>query len=181
MKSGENVLLIGDSLAVGLAGRLGALVSEAGGTFSGQGVNSTTVHDWAPRMGSLGSPTVLLVSLGTNDMRGGRSDFSGDVASIVDAGKSAGARVYWISPPKMPFSEGSIRSELASTLASRGVPLFHSETADYARAADGIHMPPSGYSAWGSDIFAWLDAQGSSLSNFLTYAALAALAYLLWE
>lgn len=144
------VLLVGDSLAVGLTYPMRKLAEARGLSFVADATTGTTARQWASS-GRLAAdvaanrPDVVLVSLGTNDAHGDDSSFADDVATLIAS--TGGASVRWIVPPPMPFDMTNVRAVLAAS----GVPVFPSDKA-YPRAADGIHMPPSGYAAWAQDI-----------------------------
>lgn len=158
------ILLVGDSLAVGLTNPLREIAAARGDDLISDATTGTTARQWvsAGRLGAdvlAHDPDIVLVSLGTNDMKADQSNFANDVTALVDA--AAGASVRWIGPPAMPFDAGIVRSTLTSVLGSRGVPVFPSDSRSYPRAADQIHMPPSGYAAWALDLSAagYLDRQ----------------------
>lgn len=174
------VLLVGDSLAVGLTYPMRQIAEARGLTFVADATTGTTARQWVSSSRLVGDvqdhrPDIILISLGTNDARGNTTWFADDVASLI--GAAGGASVRWIGPPEMPFDMSIIRAALAAS----GVPVFPSETFAYQRAADGIHMPPSGYAAWAQDIASagYLDASTPSSKKkwLLVGAAGLAVAY----
>lgn len=175
------VLLAGDSLAVGLTSPLRALAQSRGLDFVADGRSGTTARQWvgngwfADDIHSV-QPDIVLVSLGTNDMRADQSNLGDDLATMRAV--AAGRSLRWIAPPRMPFDEGTVRASIAAL----GVPVFHSESHDYVRAADGVHMPPSGYAAWAQDIASagFLDPGGVSLDKKKLIAVGGAVVLVAW-
>ena len=101
-KKPRRVALIGDSLAVGLAGPLGQLAAQAGVPFKAEGHVGSTVATWLanPSWGSWVpsfSPTITLIELGTNSYL----DPAPNLAQYKQlAAKFPGA--VWIHPPAEP-------------------------------------------------------------------------------
>lgn len=171
------VLLVGDSLAVGLTPPMRKLAEARGLNFVADATSGTTARQWVSSSRLVGDvqdhrPDIILISLGTNDARGNTTWFANDVASLI--GAAGGASVRWIGPPEMPFDMSAIRAALASA----SVPVFPSEIFMYPRAADGIHMPPSGYAAWAQDIAdgGYIDKAGPSSAKRWIVGGVAALA-----
>jgi len=149
-KKPSRVLLIGDSLAVGMrpyARSSGATVEAEGGT---------TARQWLGRVEALlirDRPEVLLVSAGTNDAAGKitSSSFAAQAAQMSQLAAKYGARCVWLFPPPMPFSLQSIRDGLiAADVAIIEPP------AGLPRAPDRIHLPGAGYAAWWAHVAATL-------------------------
>jgi lysophospholipase L1-like esterase len=153
------VALIGDSLAQGLGAPLVALATFP---FRAVGRSSTHVRDWL-RDGALDEamsvppPELVLVCLGTNDMRAADPASAGTAGgALIDRIAATGAAVAWIGPPRMFFDNGSFRTALARECGARAVRIFDSQALDLERAADGIHLTPRSYRAWAEAIAAWV-------------------------
>lgn len=160
------VLLIGDSLALGLAQPMQERARATPVNFASTGQQSTTIHQWVTGQG-LGKPlsavleeaqpSLTLVSLGTNDMRtsdpaaAGRE--GGQLADLLL--RSGAGAVGWILPPAMPFGDGGFRAALAAELAQRNVRTFDSSALAIPRASDGIHPTAAGYALWARGIADW--------------------------
>src|SRR4029077_7423677 len=111
----DRVLLVGDSLAVGLTKQMQALADLSSIAFKGHGVVGSRIDEWNKHYFSetLGdfAPTVIVVSLGTNDMKmfDPKTQQVGPTQSLLDKRRATGARVAWIIPPTMPFTDKGVR------------------------------------------------------------------------
>lgn len=156
----RRVLLVGDSLAVGLAPNLQRLASFAGDSFAAEATTGTRSDQWAPKMPSLLTkydPTLVLISLGTNDANmSDPTQNRGYVRSIVEAVRASGARLVWILPPTLPpkLKAQPVRDMIVDT----GIETYDSYLIQIPRAGDGIHPTPSGYSSWASAIWSFINS-----------------------
>lgn len=151
----DRVLLVGDSLAVGLNGPMKKLAVAQGNPYQGKGVSGSRIDEWSkkyldPELAF--DPTVVLVSLGTNDMK--MADPVGQqtkhVQAILDKARAKGARVVWILPPPMPFDDKGVRAMVVGAAPDGAV---NGEALDLERAGDGIHMTPNGYAAFADAVW----------------------------
>ena len=126
-------------------------VSARGGTRIDQWVR------WLPEELLLHKPTILLVSLGTNDMSyyGGVRQHPELVDRIVQQAEQAHARLIWIGPPS--FTPGRLQydAEIRSILSQRITLLFDSAALPIEHAPDGVHSTPQGYRLWMDAVWAW--------------------------
>jgi lysophospholipase L1-like esterase len=168
IKRGERLLLVGDSLAVGLAPPLGQLAKENGVLFDAVGQVGSTVKNWSTgalnvqlRQKLTARPKVVLVSLGTNDealmMSQARLEIE-LLEPLMALIRASGAEIGWIGPPK--FLPGQSFSPNGFTLAiQRRVPsadYFPSEQYDIPRGGDRLHPTVKGYAGWAGAIWQWL-------------------------
>lgn len=162
----SRILLIGDSLAVGLQKPLRERATRLGVPFGSTAQVSTTIHQWLTGKGLARSldaaieqaqPTLTLVSLGTNDMRGRDPAAAGrEGGQFVDLLLRSGAgTVGWLLPPKMPFGDRGFLAALQVELGKRGIRSFDASSLTVPRASDGIHPTAAGYDQWGEAIAAW--------------------------
>lgn len=140
----RRVLLVGDSLAVGLgpAARAdGATVTAKGGTVARQWIS----RGWFAAALEAARPELVLVSLGTNDATGqiDAGTFAAQAAQLEQLARARGARLVWLFPPPMPFSLDAIRAGL-----SRAEIDVLEPPAGLSRSSDRIHLTPAGYAAW---------------------------------
>lgn len=182
----ERVLLIGDSLAVGLADPVEKALRERGvAAFKSIAVGGTMINQWAwsgshPQARSLDAaladfqPTLVLISLGTNDEASrGVLDSYGNPAkppygpgfSVAHqrkdsiprlASKLAGVRSVWIGPPVTSRWEPdrAFRDLIAATWPGR---YFDSEQITLAKQPDNLHPTGRGYRTWSDALVAWLE------------------------
>lgn len=164
----DRVLLAGDSLAAGLTKPMGELAKQAGIAFKGHGVVGSRIDEWdskylEPELGESGTlsfaPTVVVLSLGTNDMKmfDPSKQQKARVQSVIDKVRAAGARVVWIIPPTMPFDDKGVRAMLEAAGADM---VIHAERLELARAPDQIHMTPSGYGVFAKHVWDCLTGNG---------------------
>ncbi len=183
IRPGDRILLIGDSLAVGLGTPLGALCSDAGIPFQTLATVGTRIDQWGSP-GTYGDalkqalasfqPTLVLISLGTNDAYMQPSpgeDIGQRQAPYLDALltgiEAAGVRaIVWIAPPTLPaaaISLGPVRTliamasrERAPGAFARRISVFPSQRLNLPRGPDNIHPVASGYAGWAGALFQWL-------------------------
>lgn len=172
LKKGDRVLLVGDSLAVGLQTPLGALAKEYGIAFQGIGIVGTRIDQWSQsdvlkQTLETFKPTVVLVSLGTNDaymmappdVYDRQKPYLEQLLTLLE---SASPRaIVWIAPPTLPAAAVSlarVRALIASvhTLLRPRVAVFPSDRLKLARGPDGIHPVASGYAGWAGALWQWL-------------------------
>jgi len=164
----QKVLLIGDSLAVGLNAPLKQRIENAGIPYKGKGVGSKTVWYWTKGEGrqwlnhqlKTFQPTHVFICLGTNDAYGGMStkQIASLTQELTNTIKSSGATPLWIGAPTLPDKSagvpikrnilGTIQSNTKHFFDSREVNLPHSKV-------DKIHPTGKGYSQWADEIWSW--------------------------
>lgn len=163
------VLLIGDSLAVGLAPRLQKLAASCSVPFGADAQVGSHVTEWGAarfdaalaRLGAGGVVGgVVLVSLGGNDYQHADPAKVADaIAGLVAQIKDAGARPRWIAPPRLPFEDraGVValwRYELGGAAPWRDY--YPTSDVDVAIGPDGIHPTARGYDELGRSVWKWL-------------------------
>jgi len=168
----SRVLLIGDSLAVGMDRYFRDLAEEAelpylsgaiGGTRTDQWANS----NWLRRKLEEFSPSHVLISLGTNDAYTPKSseDTLADAQEINDLIENVGATPIWIGAPLLPRTvpcpscpKGTldIRVENLEVIRDAAPYFYDSTDIDIPRSPDGIHPTAIGYAGWAGDIWHWL-------------------------
>jgi len=154
---GSRLLLVGDSLAQGLAPPLGELAKGLGVAFRADGRVGTRIAQWAaqPWLSAdlAWGPTMVLVSLGTNDMKlPAPAVEQPALAQLAARLKSSGSRVVWLNPPTMPFPDRGVLAMIAAT----GLEVFHSEALQLTRGPDGIHPTVSAFAGWAGSIWRWV-------------------------
>jgi lysophospholipase L1-like esterase len=167
VKRGEKILLIGDSLGLGLGSRLRPLFERSGNPFVFTATEGTRVDQWASTYTAQGqafgsalaaSPDVVLISLGTNDAYmtdpGTIAKVTERARSLLDRAAAAGARVYWIGPPKLPRADNGAIAQIKRLIPWHRY--FHSESLVIPRQSDGLHPDVAGYEAWAASLWRWL-------------------------
>ncbi len=160
LRADTRLLLIGDSLAAGLHQHMRQLAGEEGIAYEGRGVVGSRMDQWVkdpwlPQHLASFQPTMILVSLGTNDAALGPNavarqadDFYRLYAMLLDSG----ADVMWIGPPTLPFPDAGIPDMIRNEVRY----YFESEDLDIPRAPDHLHPTAAGYAGWAGAIWRWL-------------------------
>lgn len=152
----DRVLLVGDSLAVGMNGPMKALAADSGIEYRGKAEQGTRIDQWAksklqPEIDAF-DPSVVLVSLGTNDMKMADpvAAQTPHVQTILQRARDAGARVVWIVPPTMPFEDQGVRQMIVDAKPDGVV---RADWLVLPRAGDKIHMTPDGYKQFAAAVW----------------------------
>lgn len=178
LRRGERVLLIGDSLAVGMAPHFAALAKEAGIELKSLAISGTRIDQWASSAELAKAlegfqPDLVLVSLGTNDSFMQGADVVAkqqvqlekllNVLSTWPRKKDYGLgadNVVWIGPPTLPNppSPGMAKmiQDSAGNALSPRLHYFHSEKLEIPRGPDKLHPTVRGYAGWAGAIWHWL-------------------------
>jgi len=153
------VLLVGDSLAVGLAGPLRTL----GINLDSSAVVGITIGYWlttgaAKLHGALAAkPGLILISLGTNDAYSSATQerLEADARKLLAQLVASGAAVVWIGPPPLPSQYGSNLVDMQKLAAiqravesTQFATWIDSSGLQLPRAADGLHLTDAGYTTW---------------------------------
>lgn len=167
LSAGERVLLIGDSIGVGLTSPLRELLEARGVSLDAHPVSGWNAH----RVRALldGDPTlrgdVVVVSLGSNDWAGIPN--GDDVKAIVDTVFARGARrVLWVLGPNFgletPPGTATKEKQLAFAQmvdAAMGAEPFPPPSDVVAQlSGDRVHLPPNGYRRFAEHIVEKLTA-----------------------
>lgn len=153
----SRVVLIGDSLAVGLARPLAAELKARGAELKVCARVSANAGQFTEPggFGTLGlaallsdfGPELVLVCLGTNDTAPGssvRDKLPARFALLRSRAEAAGARVVFLGPPALPWSREPIYQ------AAAGARLLVAPVIE--QAPDRIHPTPAGSAAWAKHI-----------------------------
>ena len=162
-KRGTRVLMIGDSLVVGLGPVVRKLARACDTPFHYRGVVGSHVTQWVqdhwlmPQL-QRARPDVVMVSLGGNDFR--RTDpekVRVAVDRFVAKIAASGARLLWISPPTMPFPDDiGVRDMWRGAIGGEAdVDWFAAEQLEIPRAADRIHPNRPGNRMLSAALWAW--------------------------
>lgn len=165
---GSRVLLVGDSLAVGLGPPMAELAADCGTPFAHRGKVGQHVTElnasWSlpPSAGW----TDVLISMGGNDYQHNDPDAVAlAIVQVLQKIRQAGARPWWIAPPPMPIHDAiDVRGMWRIGIAGRGstgyaepwVDYFPTDQVAIPQAPDQIHPTPEGYRLLAALIWEWL-------------------------
>jgi hypothetical protein len=157
LRPGDRVLLIGDSLAVGLKTPMRELAARSGCEFGAFAESGTTMKRWlgdgqVTALLQSYRPTLVMACLGTNDSKGNTPDetLALQVGQMREWLTSTGAHLLWIAPPKLPFPE-----RVSKLVVAAGIDSFPSAALPIPQP-DGIHTSGRGYAGWAEHVFAYL-------------------------
>jgi len=161
----SRVLLVGDSLAVGLSPYLSVLAGPRRVAFDSTAAVGTRIDQWAnnaalrQRLATF-APTLTLISLGTNDayMMGGAATAEQQrpqLRALLSMIKAAGSDYVWIGPPLLLEAKNlpmlaMIRDEVPMSH------YYHSERLDLPRGPEGLHPTIKGYAGWAGALWTHL-------------------------
>lgn len=154
VSAGQKLFLVGDSLAVGMNRHFRGLAQKAGVNYSSATKSGTATSYWttagfAAQL-QAAKPNLVLVSLGTNDSAGSRSNatHSEAIRKLVAMIQAAGAEVFWILPPKLPWKQS-----FSDLVRAEGIEAFDSSALEIPMGPDRIHPTGAGYAGWAG--FVW--------------------------
>lgn len=159
------VVLLGDSLAVGLKAPLAEHATRCGTDFVTRAFVGAHVTEWdgrAPRLGQVldaNQPTHVLISLGGNDFqRNDPENVAAGINRLIATLKGRGIVPLWIEPPEFPFAdELGVRDMWHQLLGDEDI--FDARTLWLPRAPDNVHPTPAGYETLADALWAWLSAR----------------------
>lgn len=162
----SRILLIGDSLSVGLKTPLGLLAKEAGVPFAHCGKVGYTIDRFVgsgdqaacvkQQLSAL-KPTHVLILLGTNDEAMSSSYASRQLAAaklLADTARASGAEVIWISPAKKFEKSNGVLAGLRSMFDDAH--WFESSRLNLPLYDSIGHLTPRNYCAWAGGVWNWL-------------------------
>ena len=162
----DRLLLIGDSLAVGLNNQLRQHAEAAGMPYRGKGVGGKTIWYWVNGKGrqwlnsQLASfrPSHVFISLGTNDAytRMSAEQIAELTHKLNDIIRKAGASPMWVGAPTLPDRSAGvgIKRNLLDTIRGNAGHFFDSRKVPLPQS-DKIHPTAKGYKQWSDEIWRW--------------------------
>lgn len=162
LPSGSKIMLIGDSLGVGLSPRFKLLSKEfkyVPVTNCIVGTNTIQWSYWLPEKIKMHKPDLVLASLGTNDSVFWGKDLAVNLAKLDNLIKNAhdlGVSILWIGIPEMPQKKLPYYLQVSSVIESKADYYFNSSKFKFQRTPDQIHFYPQGYSDWMDSIWDWM-------------------------
>jgi hypothetical protein len=153
---GEPVLLIGDSIGVGIERPLRERLEAYGSHLDALVKIGTTARYWSTHLdGRDGGYPVILVSLGSNDVALGPEQEDADLAHLAALLQSRGNAVYWITPPS--FRQGAFKPKQqlwADMMRDHGIPELDLDGPQPSVEYDPmrLHLTPDGYAQMAGQI-----------------------------
>lgn len=149
---GETVMLLGDSLALGMSREFRKIAQDTGYrpvTHAKVGSTASQWIKWVDQDLKDNNPSLVVVSLGTNDARG-YADVKknpGVFEALIDAIVDSGAYVVWIGPPAVDLKKVPRIKETRQLIKDVAPIYFESEVIPL-HTEDGIHPNALGYVRW---------------------------------
>lgn len=162
LPEGSSVVLIGDSLAVGMSSTFEELAKNNGYSPTTHAALGTRVDQWNKKIVTileLHHPKLVLISLGTNEILMGSPwirQHSADYKSLVTTIESFGCKAVWISPPNLDEAIFLHAAESRFAILNASSFVFDSQKIAIPRAKDGVHSSPGGYKTWMNAVWKWL-------------------------
>jgi hypothetical protein len=154
--AGRRVLLVGDSMAQGIAPFLQRRVEAAGGVWISEPEQSSTII-WWQGSGKLRAliaehrPDIIFIALGSNELY---TQDAESRASIIQrmVEEIGGRQAYWVGPPSWKLG-----SRLVPVIEENFQPghFYNSDHLDVPRGKDGKHPTGAGYERWVELIWKW--------------------------
>ena len=165
IQAGETrLLLVGDSLAVGLSTPFKDMAQKSNVAFASLAKVGTRMDQWAKNADlttalTTFQPTLILVSLGTNDASmlpaSAMSIATPALTTLLARLRATGAEVVWIGPPTLPAAKSpQVLDLIRSTLDKKHS--FPSEQLVIPRGPDQLHPALKGYVGWAELVWKWL-------------------------
>jgi lysophospholipase L1-like esterase len=154
---GDSLLLLGDSIGVGIQHPLNDLSVAYGTVMTSHTKVGTTITYWSQRVDdSWGAYKVVLLSLGSNDAVSRPEAQEAALANLLEHLRVYGADVLWLRPPS--FIPGLLKpGQLAveKLFADAGVPALelHGPRVSVAGDPQKLHPSPKGYATLAAQAF----------------------------
>jgi hypothetical protein len=158
---GKTFILIGDSMAEGLAWYLRSKVEAAGAKFYSEPWYSSTTIGWQAdhRMANLVAkynPDIIFLALGSNEVI--VPNVGGRASAVKDITAEMGDRTaYWIGPPSWRPDLGIVRVIEANFRPGH---FYNSNDLKVPRRKDGAHPTPEGFKTWADLVWDWYARTG---------------------
>lgn len=157
---GSTILLVGDSLGVGMSDKFKELARDAGYQSVTKAISGTSTFQWVfwiKRHLETYKPSLVLVSLGTNDAiqleRAKKNNVYAEMSKIV---QDSGAELVWIVPHRIDLKRIP-KIDLTREFIRSSVPLsFDSTQVEIPLSPDHVHTSKAGYDKWIKEVWKWL-------------------------
>lgn len=153
---GKTFIIIGDSMAEGLAWTMREKIEKAGGKFFSEPYYSSTTVKWAEehRMAQMMEkyhPDIVWITLGSNEVI--VPNVEGRASAVKTITDEIGDRpAYWIGPPSWKPDKGIVHVIEANF---RPGYFYNSNDLKVPRISDGAHPTKEGFKTWVELLWAW--------------------------
>jgi hypothetical protein len=163
LKKGATVMLVGDSLAVGMSTEFKRLAVGAGYravTHAAVGTTTTQWLTWIKQDLKVNKPALVVVSLGTNDAAGFESVSKNPklFEEFVKTIDESGAFVVWIGPPAISTKKVAKIDEVRRLVKS-AAPIYFASEDLVIPLEDGIHTNAAEYKRWIGAAWHWMSSR----------------------
>ncbi len=157
----RTVLLIGDSMAAGLAPFLKKRVEAEGGRFLAEPEQSSTIIWWqgSGRLRKLlaeHQPDIVFIALGSNELFMRQPELRSPVIKRM-VEEMDGRPAYWIGPLSWKPGAGLLRVIEENFQSGH---FYNSDDLKAPRGTDGKHPTPQGYEQWTEFVWNWYSRAG---------------------
>lgn len=160
--TGSKIMLVGDSLGVGLAPRFKILAKESYYVPITDSIGGTTIIQWSGWIKNkieINRPDLLLVSLGTNDsVFWGKAGINNHekIDKLLNIVKDEDVQIVWIGLPQLPEKKLPYAFKISELLKSKIEYYFDTRDYSFQRSNDRIHFTFQGYNDWMDEIWTWM-------------------------
>jgi len=161
---GATVMLLGDSLAVGMESKFISLARRDGYIPVSHVVVGTSIFQWMKWIKSdleKNRPELVVVSLGTNDaiiydkVRQHPTIYR-EFSKIIE---DSGAVIVWLGPPDISRKRIPHISDVREIIKRSTINFFESEKFERPLGGDGVHSSILGYNRWMGVAWNWMIEQ----------------------
>lgn len=162
ISSESDILLVGDSLAVGLSTQFHKLAKQSGYKPHTHAIVGSTTNQWIKLLKSdlkKIEPKLVIVSLGTNDSTMSpewfnihQNIFSELTKIVIDSG----VKIIWIMPPSLQNKNFKSQNLVIDLIKKTDSMQFDSTQLEIPRSKDKVHPTIKGYQLWMDSIWWWL-------------------------
>lgn len=161
---GATVMLIGDSLAVGMEPQFISLARKGGYVPVSHVVSGTSIFQWMKWVKSdleRNRPDLVVVSLGTNDaiIYDRAKKYENLYEEFVKIVEDSGAVLVWLGPPDISSKRIPHIADERALIKKYATHYFESEMIEKPRGGDGIHSTRMGYNGWMGAAWDWMIEQ----------------------
>jgi lysophospholipase L1-like esterase len=150
---GSRIVLLGDSLAEGMAAPFRRLAKNKGYVPSISALHGTRINYWSSKIERImvdSRPKLVIISLGTNDSGTSTPEVQRiHVKKIRNVVEKYGGKIFWLSPMKLPQrfrGQDGIRKIIQDEISPQNI--LSSADLKLEMIKDGVHLTGKGYEGW---------------------------------